>query len=291
MFASFRIASSAPWLSRNSITSESKICPSGFAISTRRESRSKAATPSPSFQWTRSSAVTSRECSKRSTAIKPPPQGCSAWIVGRSTESSNVGRARRQRTASVPIAVPRSAYMPSVEALTTDLEPDAGLPANRHVNPDLLASICHDLKAPLASIVMGAGFLRQVVSPDNASALRVVDAIRRASERMTQLIVSFSDLAKLEMHDLTLQIRPYDIEAIVRTAVEQFVPEATAQGVPVLLELGSDVPTQRLSCDRERVLQIFHHLTTCALRVVPESGTIGIRVDAEGAALARVELV
>jgi signal transduction histidine kinase len=182
--------------------------------------------------------------------------------------------------------------MPSVEALaTTDLDANAGLPANRHINPDLLASICHDLKAPLASIVMGAGFLRQVVSADNASALRVVDAIRRASERMTQLIVSFSDLAKLEMHDLTLQIRPYDIEAIVRTAVEQFVPEATAQGVPVLLELGSDVPAQRLSCDRDRVLQIFHHLTTCALRVVPESGTIGIRVEAEGAALARVEVV
>lgn len=180
--------------------------------------------------------------------------------------------------------------MPSVEALANHPEATGGPRASPHVNPDLLASICHDLKAPLASIVMGAGFLRQVVPPDNTAALRVVDAIRRASERMTQLIVSFSDLAKLEMHDLTLQLRPYDIEAIVRTAVEQFLPEATAQGVPVSLVLGSDVPTQRISCDRDRVLQIFRHLTTCSLRVVPEGGTIAIRVEVEAAGLARVEL-
>jgi two-component system, OmpR family, phosphate regulon sensor histidine kinase PhoR len=183
--------------------------------------------------------------------------------------------------------------MRSVEVLAKEGAGSAGvLGANGqgHVNPDLLASICHDLKAPLASIVMGAGFLKQVVSVDNAAALRVVDAIRRASDRMTQLIVSFSDLAKLEMHDLTLDIRPYDVEAIVRTAVEQFLPEATAQGVPVHVEIGTDVPTQRLSCDRDRILQIFRHLTTCALRVVPEGGTIAIRVDAETAGLARVEL-
>jgi signal transduction histidine kinase len=178
--------------------------------------------------------------------------------------------------------------MQSVETLT-----DSGaqnLAGNAHVNPDLLSSICHDLKAPLASIVMGAGFLRQVVSPDNAAALRVVDAIRRASERMSQLIVSFSDLAKLEMHELTLQVRPYDIGVVVRTAVEQFVPDATAQGVPVSLELGPEVSALRISCDRDRVLQIFRHLTTCALRVVPEGGTIAIRVDAEGAGLPRFEL-
>jgi signal transduction histidine kinase len=180
--------------------------------------------------------------------------------------------------------------MPPVEALTNHSEATVDVRTTPHVNPDLLASICHDLKAPLASIVMGAGFLRQVVPPDNAGALRVVDAIRRASDRMTQLIVSFSDLAKLEMHELALQIRPYDIDAIVRAAVEQFMPEATAQGVPVSLHLGSDLPTQRISCDRDRVLQIFRHLTTCSLRVVPEGGAITIRVDVEPGGLARVEL-
>jgi signal transduction histidine kinase len=180
--------------------------------------------------------------------------------------------------------------MPPAEALTNQPDTTGNPSASQHVNPDLLASICHDLKAPLASIVMGAGFLRQVVPPDNAAALRVVDAMRRASERMSQLIVSFSDLAKLEMHDLTLQLRSYDIEAIVRSAFEQFVPEATAQGVPVSLELGTYVPTQRLTCDRDRVLQIFRHLTTSSLRVVPEGGTIVIRVDTDAAGLARIEL-
>jgi signal transduction histidine kinase len=182
--------------------------------------------------------------------------------------------------------------MPSVDAGTTD--PALGprrFGEQAHVNPDLLSSICHDLKAPLASIVMGAGFLRQVVSPENAAALRVLDAIRRASERMSQLIISFSDLAKLELHELTLQVRPYELGALVRTAIEQFLPDATAQGVPVALELSPDASTLRLSCDRDRVLQILRHLTTCALRVVPEGGDLTIRIDVEGTDLPRFEIV
>jgi len=180
--------------------------------------------------------------------------------------------------------------MPSVETKVSETATLANGTSSPHVNPDLLSSICHDLKAPLASIVMGAGFLRKVVSPDNVAALRVVDAIGRASERMGQLIVSFSDLAKLEMHDLTLQVRPYDMDAIVRTAVEQFIPDATTQGVTVSLELGGGTSTHEIACDRERVLQIFRHLTTCALRVVPDNGTVAVRVVKDDSGLTRFEV-
>lgn len=180
--------------------------------------------------------------------------------------------------------------MPSAEAKLSDGASSVEGRLSPTVNPDLLSSICHDLKAPLASIVMGAGFLRKVVSPENAAALRVVDAIGRASERMGQLIVSFSDLAKLEMHDLTLQLRPYNMDAIVRTAVEQFTPEATAQGVTVSLEVGAGVATNERPCDRERVLQIFRHLTTCALRVVPENGSVSISVGRDALGVIRFEI-
>src|SRR5687767_7169091 len=66
---------------------------------------------------------------------------------------------------------------------------------------DLLSVICHDLKDPLASIVMGAGFLRKVLPQDEASgsARRVVDAIHRSADRMNQVILDFYDLGKIEM--------------------------------------------------------------------------------------------
>jgi signal transduction histidine kinase len=80
------------------------------------------------------------------------------------------------------------------------------------------------------------------------------------------------------------------MDAIVRTAVEQFMPDATAQGVTVSLELGAGASPHDMPCDRERVLQIFRHLTTCALRVVPDNGTVAIRVLTDDSGFARFEL-
>ncbi|MGH7272436.1 MAG: hypothetical protein ACREJ3_18560, partial [Polyangiaceae bacterium] len=48
---------------------------------------------------------------------------------------------------------------------------------------DLVSIICHDLKDPLASIVMGAGFLRKTVPVADGGARRVIDAIARSSDR------------------------------------------------------------------------------------------------------------
>jgi signal transduction histidine kinase len=155
--------------------------------------------------------------------------------------------------------------------------------------PDLLSSVCHDLKDPLASIVMGAGFLRRALSPEDESALRVVEAIHRAADRMSQLISSFSDLARLETHELTLEVLPHDIGSLVESAFAAFSAEASAQNVEVSLELESSIPA--LPCDKVRVLQIVRHLTAAALRVVPERGTIIVAAGPDGSGGARVRVI
>ena len=155
--------------------------------------------------------------------------------------------------------------------------------------PDLLSSVCHDLKDPLASIVMGAGFLRRALSPEDVAAQRVVEAIHRAADRMSQLIASFSDLARLEMHELTLEVQPHDLGAIAKDAFEQFVGLAKGQNVPFSLELDPGLPT--LPCDRERLLQILRHLAASTLRVVPEGGSIVLHASAESGGLVRFSIV
>jgi K+-sensing histidine kinase KdpD len=156
-------------------------------------------------------------------------------------------------------------------------------------SPDLLSSVCHDLKDPLASIVMGAGFLRRSLSNEDLAAQRVVEAIHRAADRMSQLIVSFSDLARLGTRELTLEVRPHDVGAIVTAAFEQLVVEAAAQSVPVSLEL--DPTILPWPCDRERLLQTLHHLTASALRVVPGGGCIVMRADANTGGAVRIQVV
>jgi len=182
--------------------------------------------------------------------------------------------------------------MPPVEAGGAAERPEAarGAALSEPPKPErsLLSSVCHDLKDPLASIVMGAGFLRRTLSPEEAGALRVVEAIHRAAERMTRLIANFADLARLQAHELTLDLRSDDVGACVKTAFDQFLPEATVQQVPVAIEVDAHLP--EVPCDRVRLVQALGQLGTCALRVVPDGGSIVLRAQGEGAGQVRVEV-
>jgi signal transduction histidine kinase len=169
-------------------------------------------------------------------------------------------------------------------------EPARGAAPAESPRPErsLLSSVCHDLKDPLASIVMGAGFLRRTLSPEDTGAQRVVEAIHRAAERMTRLIANFADLARLQANELTLDVRSDDVGASVMTAFDQFLPEATGQQVPVTIEVDAGLP--QVPCDRARLVQALRQLGTCALRVVPDGGSIVMRAHREGAGQVRVEV-
>jgi signal transduction histidine kinase len=150
---------------------------------------------------------------------------------------------------------------------------------------DLLSSVCHDLKEPLASITMGVGFLRRLLSEQDAGALRVVEAIQRAAARMDQRVSTFSDLARLEAHELTLQIEQHEVGPILGATKEQFLTDAATRQLAVSLEIPANVATLWLPCDRSRLSQILRCLWACVLRVAPDGAivSIGARTDAAGA--------
>jgi signal transduction histidine kinase len=144
---------------------------------------------------------------------------------------------------------------------------------------DLLSTVCHDLKAPLASIVMGIGFLRRVLHPDDAAALRVVDSMHRSADKMSQLIASFHDLGRLQSREMKLNLLPHDLEAVASAAFEQCASDAKAQGVAVSPAQGPGLAGAILQCDRERLLQSLRILTSCALRVLPEGGRFALHAS------------
>jgi K+-sensing histidine kinase KdpD len=178
--------------------------------------------------------------------------------------------------------------MPPPEAGATP-KPRVAVAVEATHTPDLLASVCHDLRAPLASIVMGAGFLRRALSAEDQAAQRVVEAIHRAADGMSQVITTFSDLARLQMNDLALNIASHDLGAILKTVFDELVASPAAQDVAISMELEPGLPA--LACDRERVGQILRQLAGAALRVVPDRGSLVLRAGADGSGSVRIQVV
>lgn len=147
---------------------------------------------------------------------------------------------------------------------------------------DLISIVCHDLKDPLASIVMGAGFLRKTIPPEDGAGKRVVEAIARSTERMSQVIGDFHDLAKLEAGRITLDLRPWDVGPVLHAAVVSFEPKAKERGVRLELE-SPGTPLIALS-DRARLLQVVSKLLGNAIKFTNPEGRIVLRAEARPAA-------
>ncbi|MDP9033777.1 MAG: HAMP domain-containing histidine kinase [Myxococcota bacterium] len=152
----------------------------------------------------------------------------------------------------------------------------------RQPEKDLVSIICHDLKDPLASIVMGAGFLKKTMPRDDGASRRVLDAIVRSSDRMGQVVANFHDLAKLECGLLSIEVHSCDVTAALRGILGPLGVQAQERGVILRFEAPPE-PVLAL-VDRARLLQIVSNLVGNAVRFTPADGTVIVRVADTGAA-------
>jgi signal transduction histidine kinase len=147
---------------------------------------------------------------------------------------------------------------------------------------DLVSIACHDLKDPLASIVMGAGFLKKTIAPDDAAAKRVVEAIVRSTDRMSPVIGDFHDLAKLEAGRIALDVRAWDVVAVLHGALAGFEAKAKERNLEFEVRLPAQ-PTMVL-CDRARLLQVVTKLVANAIKFTNSTdevpGRVSLHVDA-----------
>lgn len=162
--------------------------------------------------------------------------------------------------------------------LTRELDEAIARLEGKPADKDLIAIICHDLKDPLASIVMGAGFLKKTISGDDAAARRVIEAIARSADRMSRIVGDFHDLSKLEAGTLPLEVRPCDVGAVLQSLASSFEAEAREKQLTFKLEVPSGSPAVA-NCDRARLVDAVNKLVNNALKFTSAGGTVNVSVE------------
>jgi two-component system phosphate regulon sensor histidine kinase PhoR len=185
-------------------------------------------------------------------------------------------REARARIASA--ADPASVDIPETGAarrLVRELDRTIARLEGEDGDRELISIVCHDLKDPLASIVMGAAFLRRTVAQDDGPVRRVVEAISRSADRMNQTVGDFHDLARLDAGSLPVDRQPCDVGAALGATRASWQALASERG----LHLDLDLPRAPLValCDRARVLQIVSKLLGNAYRFTGASGRVVVR--------------
>jgi signal transduction histidine kinase len=183
----------------------------------------------------------------------------------------------KRAIASAPTAEPGEAVV--ARRLARDLDLAIARLSGAEPEKDLVSIICHDLKDPLASIVMGAGFLKKTIAAEGEegpSARKVIDAIARSADRMSQVIGDFHDLSKLQMGTLEIDARPCDVVAVLRAATGPWARQASDRSI----ELAFEAPDEPVlaQCDRGRLVQIVGKLAHNAVKFTPPGGRVTVRI-------------
>jgi len=146
----------------------------------------------------------------------------------------------------------------------------------------VLSTVSHDLRAPLATVHLGASLLVDM-DHDHEAFADVVARIARATQRMRRLVEDLLDLSQLETG--VLRVKCYRV--LLRRVLEETVDELAERARRAKKELACarEIPPIEVFGDFERIQQVLVNLVANAIDHTP-AGTwivLGAREDGDRA--------
>ena len=141
------------------------------------------------------------------------------------------------------------------------------------VRDEVLAIVAHDLRNPLAAVLLEAQVLRRTVPAMDVESRESADAIARAARRMNHLIQDLLDVTRLEANRLTIAPSRIPAAQLAADASDQQRGLVSSLGLELRLNMPERLP--EVLADRERLLQVFDNLIGNAVKFAA-SGAITV---------------
>ncbi|RZU47671.1 PAS domain S-box-containing protein [Fluviicoccus keumensis] len=142
---------------------------------------------------------------------------------------------------------------------------------------EFVSTVSHELRTPLTSIRGALGLvLGKAADSLTPKARQLLETASRNAERLTLLINDILDLEKIASGRMEFAMRPIDIVALTRQALQAH--EGYAAQHRVRLQLGVCPPSLTVSADENRLMQVYANLLSNAIKYSPADGAVNIAV-------------
>ncbi len=144
---------------------------------------------------------------------------------------------------------------------------------------ELILNVSHELRTPIASVLGHVETLLQPSGdrPAEATPERYLPVVAAETRRLGALVDDLLELARADSHELTVVVRPVELEPVARRVVEAIAPMARRDR-RVTLALAEPVPAVTASADPERLAQVLTNLVRNAVNHTPEGGAVLVQV-------------
>ncbi len=143
---------------------------------------------------------------------------------------------------------------------------------------EFVALVSHELRAPLASIIGDVGLLKEEPAGGLDTGY-IAEVIDRNAQRLLRLVGDLLFLSRVQLGNVTLELRTADLADIAVQAVDGMRSEAQRKRIDLVL---SAAPVPRFAADPARIAQMLDNLISNAVKFTPDGGRVEVRLDVEG---------
>ena len=141
---------------------------------------------------------------------------------------------------------------------------------------DFLAVLSHELRTPLSAVYGWARMLRSGKLQAEA-AERALDVIVRNVDAQVQLIDDLLDVSRIITGKMRLDVRPVDLEAVIRAAIDAVRPAADSK--EIRLQCVLDPRAVGITGDPDRLQQVVWNLLINAVKFTPKRGRVQVHLQ------------
>lgn len=137
---------------------------------------------------------------------------------------------------------------------------------------EFVSTVSHELRTPITSI---SGFVQMMMAREipRADQLPLLEVIHSEAGRLGRLVNDMLDLSKIQSNRLSLQLRKFRMETLLKSAIRPFAVRH-ADSHPISLSIAPQ--RGMLLADYDRLAQVMVNLVSNAIKYSPEGGHIRV---------------
>ena len=144
---------------------------------------------------------------------------------------------------------------------------------------DFVANVSHELRTPVAVLQANAETLLDGALEDFAMAEKLVEAIHRQTERLSNLVADLLDISRIEAGQYHLDLEVVPVRELCTRTLESMERPADARSSELHLELSGDLA---VVADPKAVEQIVTNLLDNAIKYSGSGGSVTLRASTFG---------
>jgi signal transduction histidine kinase len=142
---------------------------------------------------------------------------------------------------------------------------------------DFIDIASHELRTPLTQVRGYTDILKEMIEGDSlsvAGGTKLTQGLKKAAERLEEIINTMFDVAQIDTETLELNLFPESIASIVDAAVGTWATALEERKLTLTIEGLERLPS--IAADGKRMKQAFSHLIQNAIKYTPDGGRIRI---------------